>query len=42
MLTVADGSQCVIVLHTLTDHPPVGEDGVGADGIHIEVAPRSQ
>lgn len=38
-LTVADGSECVIVLDALTHHPPLGEDGVGAQGIHVEAAP---
>lgn len=38
-LTVADGSQCVVVLHTLTDDPPLGEDGVGAQGVHVKAAP---
>lgn len=40
-LTVADGSQCVVVLHALTDDPPLGEDGVEAQGIHVKVAPGS-
>lgn len=40
-LTVADGAQCVVVVHTLTDDPPLGEDGVGAQGIHVEAAPGS-
>lgn len=38
-LTVADGSQCVVVLHVLTDDPPLGENGVGAQGVHVKAAP---
>lgn len=40
-LTVADGSQCVVVFYALTDDPPLGEDGVEAQGIHVKVAPGS-
>ncbi len=38
-LTVADGPQRVVVFHALTDDPPLGEDGVGAQGIHVKAAP---
>lgn len=41
-LTVADGSQRVVVLHGLTHDPPLREDGVGADGVHVEAAPGAQ
>lgn len=41
-LTVADGAQSVVVVHTLADDPPLGEHRVWADGAHIEGAPRSQ
>lgn len=40
-LTVADGSQCVIVLYAFTHDSPLREDGVGAQGIHIKTAPGS-
>lgn len=42
VLTVADGAQSVIVFHTLTDDPPLGEHGVGADGTDVNGAPGSQ
>lgn len=41
VLTVADGAHCIIVFYALTDDPPLGEDGVGADGAHVKGAPRS-
>lgn len=41
VLTVADGAQSVVVIHTLTDDPPLREDRVGADGAYIEGAPGS-
>lgn len=37
-LTVADGTQRVIVVQALTHDAPLGEDGIGADGIFIEAA----
>lgn len=40
-LTVADGSERVIVLYALADDPPLGEDRVGAQGIHVKAAPGS-
>lgn len=41
VLTVADGAQRIVVLHALADDPPLGEDGVWADGAHVKGAPRS-
>lgn len=41
LLTVAHGAQGVVVFHALADDPPLGEDGVWADGAHVEGAPRS-
>lgn len=40
-LTVADGPKCVIVLNILTHDPPLREDGVGAEGVHVSIAPGS-
>lgn len=40
-LTVADGSQCVVVLYALAYDPPLGEEGVAAEGIHVKAAPGS-
>jgi len=42
VLTVAHGAQRVVVFHALTDDPPVGEHGVGADGADVEGAPGSE
>ena len=39
VFTVADGAQSVVVLHALTDDPPLGEHRVGADGAPVEGAP---
>ena len=37
--TVADGAQRVVILHALADDPPLGEEGVGAQGVHVKAAP---
>lgn len=39
VLTVADGAQCIIVIHTLADDPPLGEHRIGADRARIEGTP---
>lgn len=36
VLTVADGAQRIIVLHALAYDPPLGEDGVWANGAYIK------
>lgn len=40
-LTVADGSQRVVVLHALTDDSPLGKDGVRTQRVHVKIAPGS-
>lgn len=40
--SVADGAQSVVVLPVLADDPPLTEHGAGADGAHVERAPRSK
>lgn len=40
-LTVADGSQRVVVLHALTDDSPLGEDRVRTQRVHVKIAPGS-
>lgn len=40
-LTVADGSQRVVVLHALTDDSPLGEYGVRTQRVHVKIAPGS-
>ena len=40
-LTVADGAYGVVVVHTLTDDSPLGEDRVGAEAIRCKAAAGS-
>lgn len=41
-LTVADGPECFILLHTLADDSPLREHRVGTDAVRVKAASGSQ